>query len=193
MTAGDGQSKKCWQSSRDSTEQPCGSGLLRKLGRISSGCWQIVYGLCIAAWLPGLILVSSVIWRHSCWEIESWLLCCIHRASWTLCCLLFPAAVSTFLVDQTYASQIIKKDITKELSVADATFQSEKESEVALRLSSTSGCQAAGKLNVRGWPGGDGNSEFQPKALGSQGRMENQVQEQEWCFHGMIPAKGQRA
>lgn len=70
---------------------------------------------------------------------------------------------------------------------------SEKESEVALRLSSTSGCQAAGKPNARGWPGGDGNSDFQPKALESQGRMENQVQEEEWCFHGATPAKGQRA
>lgn len=58
---------------------------------------------------------------------------------------------------------------------------SEKESEVAWRLSSTSGCQAAGKPNVRGWPGGDGNSESLPKAWGSQGRIENQVQEQERC------------
>lgn len=38
-----------------------------------------------------------------------------------------------------------------------------------------------------------GNSESEPKALGSQGGMENQVQEQEWCLHGVIPAKGQRA
>ena len=70
---------------------------------------------------------------------------------------------------------------------------SEKQSEVALRLSSTSGCQAAGKLNARGWPGGDRDLDSQPKALRSQGRMENQVQEQERCFHGVIPGKGQRA
>lgn len=69
----------------------------------------------------------------------------------------------------------------------------EKGSEVALRLSSTSGCQAAGKPNARGWPGRDGNSDSRPKAQGSQGRMENQVQEQAWCFHGAIPEKGQRA
>lgn len=38
-----------------------------------------------------------------------------------------------------------------------------------------------------------GNSDSQPKAQGSQGRMDNQVQEQEQCFHGAIPEKGQRA
>lgn len=64
---------------------------------------------------------------------------------------------------------------------------------MALRLSSTSGRQAAGKLKARGWAGGDGNSDSWPKARGSQGRMESQVQEQEWCFHGAIPEKGQRA
>lgn len=68
---------------------------------------------------------------------------------------------------------------------------SEKESEVALRLSSTYGRQAAGKPNARAGPGGHGNSDSQPKALGSQGRMENQVQEQEQCFHGVIPEKRQ--
>lgn len=68
----------------------------------------------------------------------------------------------------------------------------EKESRVVLRLSSTSGCQAAGTLNARGLEE-MGDSDSEPKALGSQGRMENQVQEQEWCFHSMIPAKGQRA
>lgn len=71
LTAGNGWSKKHRQSSGDSTEQHYGSGLFRKLGSISCGCWQILYGLYITSWVPGLILVSCVIWRHSCWETES--------------------------------------------------------------------------------------------------------------------------
>jgi len=108
--------------------------------------------------------------------------------------LLFPAAVSTFWLITYMQVKWLKKIQPNSCQLLMQPFSpSEKESEVALRLSSTSGCQAAGKPNARGWPGGDVNSDSQPKALGSQGRLENQVQEQEQRFHCGIPEKGQRA
>lgn len=46
---------------------------------------------------------------------------------------------------------------------------SKKETEVALRLSSTSGCEAAGNMNARGWPQGNGNSDS-AKGTGIRGK-----------------------
>lgn len=104
LTAGNGWSKKHRQSSGDSTEQHYGSGLFRKLGSISSGCWQILYGLYITSWVPGLILVSSVIWRHSCWEAESSVASTGQHGDF-----FFPSSCEHFSVDHMYASQMVKK------------------------------------------------------------------------------------
>lgn len=107
LTAGNRWSKKHRQSSGDSTEQYYGSGLFRKLGSISSGCWKILYGLYITSRLPGLILVSSVIWRHSCWETPL-----LHSQD-NMETFFFPSSCEHFSIDHMYASQMVKKDVTK--------------------------------------------------------------------------------
>lgn len=154
----------------DIAEWSCGSGLFRKLGRISSGCWQIVYGLCTAAWLPGLILVSSVI--CSVFLVRSWILApVLHPAGKLETLSAFSAVVNTFqLITCMQVKWFFRKVWPNRCQLLlQLSSVSEKESRVALRLSSTSGCQAAGMLSARGCLEEMGNSDW-AKGTGITGK-----------------------
>lgn len=66
---------------------------------------------------------------------------------------------------------------------------SEKESRVALRLSSTSGCQAAGMLSARGWPRGDGEFRLSQRHWDHREGWKTRCRSKS----GVVPAKGQGA